>query len=133
MEERPVIQIHPEAAPGNVFSYVIGFLLSLLLTLAAYILVYRHVHSLHYEYSHAFLRMSIASLAIAQLLVQLIFFLHLGRESKPRWNLLVFGFALSVVVIVVFGSLWIMNNLDYNMQHMTPQETNTYLHDHEGL
>lgn len=53
--------------------------------------------------------------AISQLLVQLIFFLHLGRGSNVRWNILVFLFATLVILIVVIGSLWIMNNLDYNM------------------
>jgi len=52
-------------------------------------------------------------LAVLQLLVQLILFLHLGREPKPRWNLIAFFFALFVVVVIVGGSLWIMNNVNH--------------------
>lgn len=92
-------------------SYVIGFILSIVLTLLAYILVVNHI------LEGALLVAVIVGLAIIQLFVQLFFFLHLGKESKPRWNLLMFSFALSVVIIIVFGSLWIMNNLDYNMMH----------------
>jgi cytochrome o ubiquinol oxidase operon protein cyoD len=54
-----------------------------------------------------------------------VFFLHLGRESKPRWNLNALLFAVLVVVIIVFGSLWIMHNLNYHMQN--PQQINKYL------
>jgi len=45
----------------------------------------------------------------------LIFFLHLGIESKPRWNLLVFYFMVVVLAILLYGSFWIMSNLDYRM------------------
>jgi cytochrome o ubiquinol oxidase operon protein cyoD len=92
-------------------SYVIGFVLSIILTFLAYVLVVNHI------LEGALLVAVIVGLAVIQLFVQLFFFLHLGKESKPRWNLIVFAFALSVVVIIVFGSLWIMNNLDYNMMH----------------
>ena len=106
-------------------SYVVGFILSIVLTFVAYILVVNHI------LEGALLVAAIIALAIVQLFVQLFFFLHLGKESKPRWNLLMFSFALLVVVIVVFGSLWIMNNLDYNMMHSTNIEQ--YMHDHEGF
>lgn len=56
--------------------------------------------------------------ALFQALVQLLFFLHLGIESKPRWNLMTFLFLLLVIVVLVGGSLWIMHNLDYNMMPM---------------
>jgi heme/copper-type cytochrome/quinol oxidase subunit 4 len=46
--------------------------------------------------------------------VQLIFFVHLDQERKPRWNLMVLLFAVLVVVIICFGSLWIMKNLNYH-------------------
>lgn len=98
-------------------SYIIGFVLSIVLTFLAYILVVNHI------LEGASLVATIVGLAIIQLFVQLFFFLHLGKESKPRWNLLMFAFALSVVIIIVFGSLWIMNNLDYNMMHDSHNNT----------
>lgn len=101
-----------DAAAGNFTSYIIGFILSLILTLLAYVLVTQKLYS-----STAQIIGIIAGLAVIQLMVQLIFFLHLGRESKPRWNVAVFMFAGLVVLIIVFGSIWIMNNLNYNMNH----------------
>jgi cytochrome o ubiquinol oxidase subunit IV len=82
--------------------------LSAILTLDAYLLVTKHALSGNQ------LIAALATLAIIQLITQLVFFLHLGRESKPRWNLAVFAFMLIVLVIVVFGSLWIMTNLNYS-------------------
>jgi len=92
-------------------AYVTGFVISLLLTLLAYLLVTKDVVD-------AWLVIpAIVVLAVVQFVVQLVFFLHLGRETKPRWNLMAFLFMILVVFIVVAGSLWIMANLDYNMNH----------------
>lgn len=91
-------------------AYVTGFGLSLLLTLAAYLVVVKDVVAMRLVLP------IIVGLAIVQLFVQLLFFLHLGREPKPRWNLMAFLFMVLVVVIVVAGSLWIMQNLNYHMQ-----------------
>ena len=116
---------HQEMGHGTFLSYSIGFLISLELTLGAYLLV------INQAFSSRRLILTIMGLAVAQLLVQLIFFLHLGRESKPRWNLVVFSFAATVVLILVIGSLWIMNHLNYHS--MTPQQTNTYIIKDEGI
>jgi len=117
---------------GSLKSYTAGLVLSLLLTLAAYFAVWRHVHSGHQLYSHQLLTPLILGLALVQLIAQLIFFLHLGRESKPRWNLLVLSFAALVVIILVAGSLWIMANLSYHHGHnATP--TDTYIIHDEGI
>jgi cytochrome o ubiquinol oxidase operon protein cyoD len=111
------------AGKGTLTTYIVGFLLSLELTIAAYLLVSRHVHSHHAAFSHKYLIAMLIGLAVSQLMVQLVFFLHLSRESKPRWNLTVFSFAILVVLIVVIGSLWIMNNLNYHHgDTMTPEE-----------
>ncbi len=116
---------HEDTGRGTILSYSLGFLTSVELTLGAYLLV------AHHAFSSGRLIFAIIGLAIAQLLVQLVFFLHLGRESKPRWNLVVFSFALTVVLILVIGSLWIMNHLDYS--HMTPAQTDTSIIKDEGI
>lgn len=89
--------------------YVSGFVMSIVLTIIPFGIVMTHTLS-GWELTTA-----LFASAIMQLLVQLIFFLHLNRESKPRWNLLVGIFAAITVLIIVVGSLWIMNNLNYNM------------------
>lgn len=111
---------------GGLATYVIGFVLSLVLTIGAFMLIMNHVLS-----GDAAV-IAIVCLAIVQLFVQLFFFLHLGRESKPYWNVSVLLLAAGTIAIIIGGSLWIMHHLDYNMM-MTPEETQTYMHNHEGL
>lgn len=101
-------------------SYVVGFLLSIILTLAAYICV-----TLHLFQSSALL-VVIFFLAFVQLAVQLLFFLHLGREKNPRWNLFFMVSTLGIVLLVVVASIWIMNNLNYNM---SPAQVMKYIQD----
>ena len=131
MEERTqkIVRRGRKAYPGSVALYVVGFVLSIVCTLIAYELVYIHVHSNHETFTHPFIITSIIILALAQFGVQMFFFLHLGRETKPRWKLLVLGMMVLIVLILVFGSLWIMNNLNYRM---TPQQMNQYMINQDG-
>lgn len=112
----------------QVIKLSIGFGASLILTLVAFWLVMQHVQN-----SAAFplevVVPRVIGLAVIQLVVQLYFFLHLGNETKPRWNLIVFLFMILVLVIVVLGSIWIMDNLNYNMM---PEDINEYMKEHPG-
>ncbi len=94
---------------GTPKAYVLGFVLSLLLTLSAYLVVTQHL------LTGWALGVTIAVLGLLQAWVQLVLFLRLGKEPKPRWNLIMFLFMVMVTVLVVFGSMWIMANLDYNL------------------
>jgi cytochrome o ubiquinol oxidase operon protein cyoD len=108
---------------GTFRTYLVGFLWSLVLTFAAYDLV------IHHTLSATPLVAAIIGLALVQFVIQLVFFLHLGRETKPRWKLFVFFFMIMVVLILVLGSLWIMHNLNYRM---TPQQVNSYMNNQGG-
>jgi cytochrome o ubiquinol oxidase operon protein cyoD len=110
---------------GSVRSYAIGFVLSIALTLEAFILVLNH------SFSHPAVLVLILIMAIVQMLVQLFFFLHLDRAAKAPWNILVLICMGIVISIVVFGSLWIMQNLNYHM--MSPAETEKYMQKNEDL
>jgi cytochrome o ubiquinol oxidase operon protein cyoD len=105
-------------------SYVIGFSLSIFLTLTAYLLV------THQAANRDVLIGIVIVLAMIQFLVQIFYFLHLGQETKPRWKLGVFFFMIGVVLIIVFGSLWIMANLNY--RETIPQEEN-YVNSQDDL
>lgn len=105
-----------------VLAYVIGFVLSLLLTGLTYVSVVYHL------FSAEVLLPLIIGLAVVQFIVQIMFFLHLGRERKPRWQLVTFLFMLVVLFILVIGSLWIMNNLNYHMSSPT-DTTNKIMND----
>jgi cytochrome o ubiquinol oxidase subunit IV len=122
-----VIASHNEVDPGSIRSYSIGFALSLILTIAAYITA---SHQLASNWTLIYV---LAVLAITQLLVQLVFFLHLGRGSRSRWNLTVAAFAGMVVLILVFGSLWIMKHLNYSHDSLTPQQVNQSIIKDEGI
>jgi cytochrome o ubiquinol oxidase operon protein cyoD len=112
-------------------NYIIGFVLSLGSTLVAYLFVTRHV-SLHHAWpSDNAMVFVLTTLALSQLIVQLVYFLHLGQESKPRWNLLVFSFMICVVFILVFGSLWIMYHLNYHTP--STHQINQYIRSQDGL
>ena len=114
-----------EVNAGGVIAYVTGFIISLLLTLVAYYLVASK------SVAGSTLVGLLLVLAVTQLMVQLYFFLHLGREEKPKWNLQMGLFAAMVVVILVIGSLWIMSNLEYNMH--SPSEIDKEMIKDEGI
>jgi len=80
-------------------SYIIGFVLCILLTLAAYFS--RSVPLL-------------LTFAFVQAAVQMVLFLHLGQEPRPYWNTIFFILMVTIVVILIGGSLWIMYNLNYH-------------------
>ena len=92
-------------------SYIIGLVLSLVFTFTAFGLVQHHLLSGQSLY------ILLAALALLQLFAQVVFFLRMNVSPEGRWNTMPFLFTIVVVVIMVFGSLWIMYNLNYNMMH----------------
>lgn len=107
-----------EASKSAMRSYVIGFFLSVLLTIIPYYLVVKKV------FDSATLLVAVALLGVVQLIVQVIFFLHLHKKSKPHWNMIVFSFTLLIVAFLVIGSLWIMYHLNVNMMGVSPFNSN---------
>lgn len=93
---------------GTYLAYFIGFISSLALTAFAFFLVVQ-------KYSSPEI---LGALALVQALIQLRFFLHLGQEKKPYWETIVFLFMTLVLLIIVIGSLWIMNDLNARMMVM---------------
>lgn len=94
------------ASQGTLRSYIVGFLLSILLTLIPYFLVVNHA------LTSATLILVIILFGVMQLIVQLVFFLHVNPKSKARWNLIALVFTILMVLFLAIGSVWIMNNLD---------------------
>ncbi len=91
---------------GTIKSYVIGFFASILLTGLAFYL------TLSQLIKGQTLIVTLAGLGIVQAIIQLIFFLHVGKEDKPRWELLLCLFMVGVLFVIVLGSLWIMYDLN---------------------
>lgn len=111
-------------------SYFAGFGFSLGLTLCAFALAKIQSDSQGLAYPELVAVAILAGLAVIQLIVQLVFFFHLGREPKPRLNTVSFLFMLMVVGIIAFGSLWIMYNLNYNM---SSHEVETFIQQEENI
>jgi len=97
---------------GTFKAYLIGFILCTLLTAASFSLVMAKI------LSGRLLIYTIISFGIVQAVVQLLCFLHIGQEAKPRWETLVFCCTLLVLLIVIIGSLWIMHDLNDRMMEM---------------
>lgn len=93
-------------------NYTIGFGLSLLLTLASFGVVWLYLTG---AVAALPVVVGVVALAVTQLLVQMVFFLHLGG-SWERWNVTALLFAVMIIVFVVGGSLWIMTHLHHNMR-----------------
>jgi cytochrome o ubiquinol oxidase operon protein cyoD len=123
-EHSRVVVAQHDTARGTLSSYVSGYIFSIYLTITAYLVVYNHL------FSSTKLTVIIVGLALVQFLVQLIFFMHLGRETKPRWKLVVTLFMIMVVSVLVGGSLWIMTSLNYRM---TPTQEENYMNNQQGL
>jgi cytochrome o ubiquinol oxidase operon protein cyoD len=117
-----VAEHEPENA--TLKQYVIGFVGSLVITLTAYTLVVNHV------LSRDGVLTVVGLLAIGQFSLQLLCFLHIGKELKPRWKLYVFLVMLMVVIIFVTGSIWIMANLN---AHMSTSQMMQYMTGQDGL
>jgi cytochrome o ubiquinol oxidase operon protein cyoD len=99
---------------GSFRSYVIGFVLSVILTAAAFWAVMSHTMSPAAAVTTIFI------LAVVQIGVHLGFFFHLNFRSEQRWNVTAFAFAVVVIFIVIGGSLWIIHNMTDRMMDHTP-------------
>lgn len=120
---KPTVLEH-RAETLSLGKYITGFLLSVTLTVLAYMLATRS------SGSNTLVIGTISGLAVLQLLVQLLFFLHIGDERRPRWKLGVLGLMLGFAIILVAGSLWVMHNLNYRM---TPQQIDQYMRSQDSL
>ena len=110
-----------DVAPGDegenslrarVLGYVVGLVLALLLTATSFFIAGT---DLVWQPS---IPVAIVVLAIAQMGVHLVFFLHITTGPDNTNNVLALAFGLLIVFLVVGGSIWIMSNLNQNMPPM---------------
>lgn len=94
---------------GSLKSYMIGTILSLVLTLASFgVVMYRLVPP-------AAGLAAIVVLCVAQLVVQLVYFLHIGASRSQRANTGIFVCTAFLIAVIVGLSLWVMHNANVNM------------------
>lgn len=115
---------HTAKEHGTMTSYVVGFILSLIFTAIPYYMVVNKTAS------HDTLVIALLVFAVIQMLIQIIFFLHIGRGPKPLYNVAFYGATVVAILVVVCGSIFIMNHLYGNMN---PMDATTKLAQHEGI
>ena len=102
---------------GTMGQLMIGFALAAILTIIPFYLVMAEV-----EMARSTLVGIIMGLGAVQIIVHLVYFLHLKRSSEEGWNFFAAIFAVVILVIVLAGSLWVMHNMNENMMPMHEME-----------
>jgi cytochrome o ubiquinol oxidase operon protein cyoD len=106
-DREPGVEEHEHIA--NVLSYTVGLGLAILATVASFIVVQT---DLLWPPGAA---VGLVVLALAQIGVHLVFFLHLGSGPDDTNNILALAFGVLIVFLVIAGSIWIVNNLNANI------------------
>ena len=97
------------SAPSPLFVYTTGLFMALLLTATSF---WAANTSLLWP---AGVPLGLAALAIAQMGVHLVFFLHITTGPESTNNVLALAFGVLIVFVVVAGSMWIMADMNQNM------------------
>ncbi|KQN92805.1 hypothetical protein ASE95_09170 [Sphingomonas sp. Leaf231] len=101
---------HGGAPHGSRREYWIGFILSVLLTAPAFGLVMTGVIA-----DPRVTAGIVMALAMVQIVVHMIYFLHMNTKSENGWTMLALIFTAIIVLIVIAGSLWVMYHMNLNM------------------
>ena len=105
---------HGDVGPHSTFSgYMTGFLLSVVLTAIPFWLVMTDALG-----DKALTGTIVVAFAAVQIVVHMIYFLHMNAKAEGGWNMLALIFTVVLVVIVLSGSLWVMHHLNTNMMPM---------------
>lgn len=108
---------HGGAPHGSLRGYLTGFLLSVVLTAIPFWLVMGDV--LH---NGKLTTLIILLLGAVQILVHMVYFLHMNTRSEGGWNMLALIFTGVLVVIALSGSLWVMYHMDANMMPVSAHD-----------
>jgi len=120
-DERNLIDVAPGAPHSNILSetlaYVIGLALALILTGVSF-----WVASTSVLWGPG-VAVGLVVLAIAQMGVHLVFFLHITSGPDNTNNVLALAFGVLIVFLVMVGTIWIMAHMNANMG-MNPELMN---------
>ncbi|MEY9756231.1 cytochrome o ubiquinol oxidase subunit IV [Bradyrhizobium yuanmingense] len=93
--------------------YMLGFVLSVVLTAIPFWLVMSGALP-----SKQITALVIMAFAIVQIVVHMVYFLHMNTTSENGWTMMALIFTIVMVVIALSGSLWVMSHLNSNMMPM---------------
>lgn len=97
-------------APVTLKGYLTGFILSIVLTAIPFWLVMSGVIA-----DKSLTGLIIMAFAAVQIVVHMIYFLHMNTSSEQGWTMMALIFTIVMVVIALAGSLWVMHHLVTNM------------------
>ncbi|MFJ3075457.1 MULTISPECIES: cytochrome o ubiquinol oxidase subunit IV [Pseudomonas] len=100
---------HHEGNHGSVKSYMVGFVLSIILTAIPFGLV------MFPSLPKNLTVLVVVAMAVIQVVVHLVYFLHMDRSKEQRSNVSTFLFTTLVIALLVGLSLWIMFSIHYEM------------------
>jgi cytochrome o ubiquinol oxidase operon protein cyoD len=100
----------PDVPHGTLRDYLVGFGLSVVLTAIPFWLVMSG--AIHSKAATGFV---IMVFAVAQIVVHMIYFLHMNAKAEKGWTMVALVFTLILLVITLAGSLWVMHHLNVNM------------------
>ncbi len=109
--------------------YLVGFVFSLMTTLAAYDVALLYARAPVFE--KGMVMALLLALAFAQFVIQSMFFLHLSLRPTQKERLYIFVYASALIVMLVVGSLWIMTHLNKRM--MEPNHMYEYMTAQTGI
>jgi cytochrome o ubiquinol oxidase subunit IV len=104
------------ASHGTLKSYLTGFVLSVILTAIPFWLVMGNVID-----DKVVTAVLVMGLGLVQIVVHMIYFLHMNTKSEGGWNMMALLFTIVLVMIALSGSLWVMHHLNANMMPMSPE------------
>ena len=102
------------AGHGSLRDYLVGFFLSAILTAIPFWLVMTGAIT-----DRQATALVIMAFAIVQIVVHMIYFLHMNTRSENGWTFMALIFTIVIVVIALSGSLWVMYHLNHNMMPMS--------------
>jgi len=105
------IGVDETVAHNSIKGYMIGFVLSIILTAIPFGLV------MFPSFPRETIVAIILAMAVVQVIVHVYYFLHLDSSHEERWNVSAFVFTILITAIVVGGSVWVMYNATTNMEH----------------
>ena len=108
---------HGGASHSTLKGYVTGFVLAVILTVIPFWLVMGKVLP-----SSNITGLVILGIAAVQIVVHMIYFLHMNTRSEGGWSLLALAFTVVLLVIMLSGSIWVMYHLNANMMPHTMEE-----------
>jgi cytochrome o ubiquinol oxidase subunit IV len=109
----PVVDPTAFNVRDEVLAYLIGFGISVLLTLASFYIVHTDL------IWGPGIAVALIVLAVAQIGIQLVFFLHLTTAPDNTNNAMALAFGVLIVLLIIGGSIWIMNHLNGRMMPMS--------------